>query len=62
MQIRYMHIVHAASKGLSPDTICEQTGLSRQRILQILDAYNITYRQSYLLFFEEYGGQNETNR
>jgi integrase len=59
MQIRYMHIVYAASKGLSPDTICEQTGLSRQRILQILDAYNMTYRQSYSLFFEEYGGQNE---
>ena len=32
MQIRYMHIVHAASKGLSPDTISEQTGLLRQRI------------------------------
>jgi integrase len=57
MQIRYMHIIHAASKGLSPDTICEQTGLSRQRILQILDAYDITYSQSYSLFFEEYGGK-----
>ncbi|MGV8087052.1 MAG: tyrosine-type recombinase/integrase [Candidatus Woesearchaeota archaeon] len=59
MHIRYMHIVHAASKGLSPDTISEQTGLSRQRILQILDAYNVRYRQSYSLFFEEYGGKNE---
>jgi site-specific recombinase XerD len=57
MQIRYMHIVYAASKGLSPDTIGEQTGLSRQRILQILDAYSVTYRQSYSLFFEEYGGK-----
>jgi len=59
MQIRYMHIIHAASKGLSPDTICEQTGLLRQRVLQILDAYNIKYSQSYSLFFEEYGGKNE---
>jgi len=59
MQIRYMHIIYAASKGLSPDTIAEQTGLSRQRILQILDAYNVTYTQSYSLFFEEYGGKNE---
>ena len=59
MQIRYMHIVYAASRGLSPDTISEQTGLSRQRILQILDAYNMTYRQSYSLFFGEYGGKNE---
>ena len=61
MQIRYMHIIHAASKGLTPDTICEQTGLLRQRVLQILDAYNMTYRQSYSLFFEEYGGKNEKN-
>jgi integrase len=59
MQIRYMHIVYAASKGLSPDTICEQTGLMRQRVLQILDAYNMKYSQSYSLFFEEYGGKNE---
>ena len=56
MQIRYMHIAYAASKGLSPDTICEQTGLSRQRILQILDATNITYKQSYSIF-GEYGGK-----
>jgi site-specific recombinase XerD len=61
MQIRYMHILHAASKGLSPDTICEQTGLLRQRVLQILDAYGMTYRQSYSLFFEEHGGQNGKN-
>jgi integrase len=59
MQIRYMHIVYAASKGLSPDTICEQTGLLRQRVLQILDAYDMKYSQSYSLFFEEYGGKNE---
>ncbi len=59
MQIRYMHIVYAASIGLSPDTICEQTGLLRQRVLQILDAYNMKYSQSYSLFFEEYGGKNE---
>ena len=51
--IRYLHIRHAATKGLTPDSIAAHTGLSRQRILQILDGTGIAYLQSYSLFFED---------
>ena len=56
--IRYLHIAHAASRGLTPDAIAAQTGLSRQRILQIIDGAGITYSQSYSLFFDMFYGNN----
>jgi integrase len=52
LDIRYLHIIHAALSGLSIDAISLQTGLGKQRILQILDKRNIHYRQSYSSFFE----------
>jgi integrase len=51
--IKYLHIREALSKGLSPDTIAAQTGLSRQRILQISDLLHITSVQSYASFFTD---------
>ena len=54
--IRYLHISHAASRGLTPDAIAAQTGLGRQRVLQILDDSGVAYSQSYSMFFENLGG------
>ena len=55
--IRYLHITHAALRGLTPDAIAAQSGLSRQRVLQILDEAEVTYSQSYSMFFEDLGGR-----
>ncbi|MFA6073269.1 MAG: site-specific integrase [Candidatus Woesearchaeota archaeon] len=52
-EIRYLHIAHALSKNLSLDTISAQTGLSKQRLLQIIDRFNFINIQSYSSFFED---------
>ena len=59
--IRYLHIRHAAQRGLHPDTIAAQTGLKRQRIMQILDEIEVSYVQSYSIFFEQADEPNEKN-
>lgn len=58
-QIRYLHIIHAAKTGLSLDSIALQTGLKKQRIMQILDAEKIQQIQSYSRFFENNNIQGE---
>jgi integrase len=61
--IRYLHIIHAITKGLTIDSISAQTGISRQRITQLLDELKLSNIQSYTSFFEDkntYSNRRET--
>ena len=61
--IRYLHIAHALTKGLTIDSISAQTGISRQRITQLLDKLDLSNVQSYVSFFETkntYSNRRET--
>jgi site-specific recombinase XerD len=51
--IRYYHIIHAYEQGLNIDSISSQTGLKKQRILQISENLNLDSTQSYSKFFEQ---------
>jgi site-specific recombinase XerD len=52
IEIRYLHIKRAILSGLSIDSIAEQTGLKKQRILQIVEKLDVKCIQSYTQFFE----------
>jgi integrase len=61
--IRYLHIIRAVTKGLTVDSISAQTGISKQRITQLLDELELSNVQSYTSFFEDkntYSNRRET--
>jgi integrase len=51
--IRYYHIIHAYEQGLNLDSISSQTGLKKQRLIQISEKLELTSMQSYSKFFEK---------